>query len=445
MLTKLTKRLQMIIITLILIVIGTIIVWNLSSNNVIAYSEGERCNVCYMTTLKRTYNSQIHGYYCDYCKDWYGEKSHNNVAVDYIKTEIYMRHTTYYLCRDCHYKTQKMEKCNLINFKSINQNEHEAKCKQCQDIYILNHVDKNKNGICDDCSAKITQNTPDNHICLDNSEYKIVVFDYAYHDYYAICNLCENPVPDWQKREKHNFGEYNSKGEDGHSTICKTCGYELIQEHEGATHKNEGKCTICNYQYETHKKSTTISGYTNINNTTHTTEYKCSHEGCTETFTGNVENHNYQNGICSCGYKKAEEEIKITSKQYKINDKYILNVQPKTSTKEFKANIETNGLEINLYNNNIILKDSDIVVTGTKLEIKIGNNIKIFIIIVKGDVNEDGKADFKDIITINKARINKIELEEKHIMAGDVTNDKKIDFYDIIKINKYRLNKITKL
>ena len=180
--------------------------------------------------------------------------SHNLKAADFIKTEIYMKHTTYYVCINsgCDYKTSKTEECKLVNFKKIDDEKHIAECDDCKDKYELPHVDENNDGKCDDCKCTVNGGK---HICLQHSNQKIVVFDNAYHDYYAICTLCENPVPDWQKREQHDFGEITSKGSKGHSSICKTCGYELIQEHEGANHENGGICTVkgCGYQYETHE------------------------------------------------------------------------------------------------------------------------------------------------------------------------------------------------
>lgn len=446
--TKSPKTIQMILLTLLIVIVGEIIVGALSNNNSIAYSEEEVCSVCHMPTLKWTYNPEVHGYYCDYCQDWDSADLHNSNPVNYLKTEIYMSHITYYSCRDCHYTTEKTEQCNLINFQKVDENTHKAQCKGCRDIYILPHVDTNKNGKCDDCSATVAQNTPDNHICLDNSEYEIVVFDYAYHDYYAICNLCENPIPDWQKREAHDFGKTTSKGSIGHGATCKICGYESIQEHEGANHETGGKCTVCDYRYQTHKQSTTIEEY-KITETGHTPIYACTHGGCTATYVGTETKHNYRNGICTtCGQAEPQEEVKleIKSEKYKLDETYISNVQPKTKVSDFKANIETNGTHINIYNtNNQLINDSTKIGTGTKIEIKTESETKTFTIIVNGDVTGDGEADFIDIVKINQARLNKEELDDINFLAADVTKDGKIDFVDIVKINRIRLNKITEL
>ena len=91
------------------------------------------------------------------------------------------------------------------------------------------------------------------------------------------------------------------------------------------------------------------------------------------------------------------------------------------------------------------MEDEDIVGTGAILEVKSGNKTQTFTLIVKGDVNGDGKADMLDITTINQYRLNKASLEEIYLKAGDVTEDGKVDLYDILKINMYRLHKINEL
>lgn len=62
-----------------------------------------------------------------------------------------------------------------------------------------------------------------------------------------------------------------------------------------------------------------------------------------------------------------------------------------------------------------------------------------------GDANRDGKVDFKDILAINKHRLNKVQLTGERLEAADVNKDGKVDFKDILKINKYRLGKISEL
>ena len=80
-----------------------------------------------------------------------------------------------------------------------------------------------------------------------------------------------------------------------------------------------------------------------------------------------------------------------------------------------------------------------------RVELKYNNQILTFTIVVLGDANGDGKADFKDILLINKHRLNKSNLEEEYLLAGDVNEDGEADFKDILQINKFRLGKINEL
>ena len=66
-------------------------------------------------------------------------------------------------------------------------------------------------------------------------------------------------------------------------------------------------------------------------------------------------------------------------------------------------------------------------------------------IVVTGDANGDGEADFKDLTKVNLHRLNKKLLEGEYSLSADVNKDEVVDFKDIVKINKFRLNKITEL
>ena len=62
-------------------------------------------------------------------------------------------------------------------------------------------------------------------------------------------------------------------------------------------------------------------------------------------------------------------------------------------------------------------------------------------IVVKGDVNGDGKIEFSDILKVNKHRLNKEKLINEYFSAGDMNGDNTISFNDILQINKKRLKK----
>lgn len=126
---------------------------------------------------------------------------------------------------------------------------------------------------------------------------------------------------------------------------CTTTYNGTSAEHASGTHKNEGKCTTCNYQYQIHELKT-ISRYITTPEK-HTPVYKCSISDCTTTQVGNEEEHtvttwedngngthsgecticaykvtqehNYQNGNCS-DCKAAEQKVECEHSYISKND-----------------------------------------------------------------------------------------------------------------------------
>ena len=86
-----------------------------------------------------------------------------------------------------------------------------------------------------------------------------------------------------------------------------------------------------------------------------------------------------------------------------------------------------------------------LITTGMKIVVTKGEEREEFVLVVKGDTNGDSKADFKDILQINRHRLGKQALTGAFLKAGDVNGDSKADFKDILKVNKFRLGKITEL
>ncbi len=137
-----------------------------------------------------------------------------------------------------------------------------------------------------------------------------------------------------------------------------------------------------------------------------------------------------------------EDKSEEDSKEYVIEDKYISQIEPKTTVSEFKKNIKIDqDIIITDKTGNIINEDQKLI---TGMIAKIGNTQE-YTIIITGDVNEDGDADFQDILQINKHRLEKEKLEGINLKAGDVNQDGKTDFQDILQINKYRLAKTKSL
>ena len=89
--------------------------------------------------------------------------------------------------------------------------------------------------------------------------------------------------------------------------------------HKGGTHANGGKCTTCGVVYQTHSQSSTVSSYTKTS-TQHTPNYACSYSGCTTTYAGTAANHSgatHNNGgkctVCEYVYETHSQSTAIVS------------------------------------------------------------------------------------------------------------------------------------
>jgi len=175
--------------------------------------------------------------------------------------------------------------------------------------------------------------------------------------------------------------------------------------------------------------------------------YTCTE--CRETKTESIEKtgHNFEDGKCTnCGEELPKVEVE--SDEYTVDSLkyYISSIQPETTVREFKQKLETNATKKELFNDKKAVGEDELVVTGMKLKLSLNDEVVEFTLIVKGDVNSDGYADFKDIATINKHRLGKNTIQEVYLLrAANVEEDEEVDFKDIVKINKFRLEKITKL
>ena len=114
--------------------------------------------------------------------------------------------------------------------------------------------------------------------------------------------------------------------------------------------------------------------------------------------------------------------------------------------KEVIEAISTNAEEAKILDkNNQEIMPEDEIGTGMTLILKSKIEIREFKLVVLGDTTGDGKADFKDIVLMNRYRLFKTTLEKEYLLAGDVTEDGEVDFKDIVRINRFRLNKIVEL
>ena len=133
--------------------------------------------------------------------------------------------------------------------------------------------------------------------------------------------------------------------------------------------------------------------------------------------------HKYR--VCQICRKGKEEEtieklikvkVETTYKEKeKGKEKYIY-IPVGTTIEEANKKITSNK-KLEYIHNEKTLTENDIVKTGAIIQSE--DKEKVYIIIVKGDINGDGKVDFiNDIVRLNNSRLKKITLstESKNII-----------------------------
>ena len=147
---------------------------------------------------------------------------------------------------------------------------------------------------------------------------------------------------------------------------------------------------------------------------------------------------------------KTQKEIEITniknpfsikSQKYDIDNMIITMVDPNTSVNSFYSNITTNANNKKIIGrSNIELSAQDLVTTNSILILDDKYN---FIIIVRGDLNGDGKVTISDLALIQGIILEPdTQISEACFNAGDLDKNKVISIKDLASLKKYILTKL---
>ncbi len=140
--------------------------------------------------------------------------------------------------------------------------------------------------------------------------------------------------------------------------------------------------------------------------------------------------------VCIKGFTREVEVLPQipTSKTYKIENEYILNISHNTSKKEILENIDT-SLDIIILDKdgNEVLNNNDIIKTGMKL--KLSDNSE-YTLIVRGDSSADGKLNLVDIsrMILHYNEVRGFELSGDNLKAADMNFDGIINLVDLSQI-----------
>lgn len=83
------------------------------------------------------------------------------------------------------------------------------------------------------------------------------------------------------------------------------------------------------------------------------------------------------------------------------------------------------------------------IATNLRFAIKIGETAYEYIVVIKGDVNGDGKIYATDYVRIRNHIMGKTQLSGAHLQAADINNDGQIHATDYVKIRNHIMGKTT--
>lgn len=117
--------------------------------------------------------------------------------------------------------------------------------------------------------------------------------------------------------------------------------------------------------------------------------------------------------------------------KYKIENNTIKNIKGETSVETFKGKLQVDK-KYTIKRKDTEIQKSENIATGDILETESGNK---YTLIVRGDINKDGKVDIKDLVKMRKFLLLGNNLDESEEMAADTNIDgKEISIKDLVKM-----------
>ena len=210
------------------------------------------------------------------------------------------------------------------------------------------------------------------------------------------------------------------------------------------------KVSGVSYSYQWYEKSSASSAGTAISGATSNKYYPSTSNMGTKYYYCVVKfnnNGNIRQSTTNVATVTITEKVvvptTVTSSVISVSEgnKTISKIDIGTTALNFLRKINENTFCI-LKRNNTILKDNDLVGTGTVLELRSGNTVmKSYRLIVTADVNGDGKINITDMIAVKSSILGKSSLTDVYSKAADVNGDGKINITDFIKIKAHILGK----
>ena len=133
------------------------------------------------------------------------------------------------------------------------------------------------------------------------------------------------------------------------------------------------------------------------------------------------------------------EEKVLTSLGLRKKEQYVLGIPLHSNIKEFIDKVNhLNGVTLKNFKNseNIELKEGSIA-TGMTFTLNFKENDYSYRIVIKGDVNGDGKIYATDYVKVKNHIMGKSSLTGPYLIAADINEDDKIYATDYVQIKNH--------
>jgi len=129
-----------------------------------------------------------------------------------------------------------------------------------------------------------------------------------------------------------------------------------------------------------------------------------------------------------------------------ITDRIIIGAEPGTLISDFKSNLDNPSEYIKIYDGDNELSDDDIVKTGLTIRLEVNGTIyDEAIIIIRGDINQDGLVNLMDKSVLSEQLLRLSDIEGYGVYAADIDNNDSINLMDKSKLSEYLLRLIDTL
>ena len=140
------------------------------------------------------------------------------------------------------------------------------------------------------------------------------------------------------------------------------------------------------------------------------------------------------------------KEIKSSYSINRDEDKYIIGMEAGITLDDFLTSIENDKEYTKIYNGEEFADNSEIIKTGQIIKLEINDKVyDELIIIVRGDINGDGKINISDSVILQDYVLLKEKITDYRKYSMELTKDGKINISDTVRLNEYILKKIKTL